>query len=295
MWTQTIPIVFGMFDAVTLGNREATSMDQIPPVIGNKDCPKPAYGDVGTLIMGPEDTRGQSCSRRTRCTMTLIAFAGAVWAFCFLVTAIAEEKMFSTAANGVPETPKTLVQEIAAIEAQIDAIQEAAIAGIPSLLPGSPQRLQALGKLLFFDKELSVNRNEACAFCHMPQTGYQGAFESLNVSSVAMPGSVRTRFALRKPPSAAYAAFSPPLYYAEKPGEGNARNASSGEISGTCVQRDCGCTARPPCKRMDRPSIRWRWQIPIRRSGRLASSPAVEWRVHFGLVARLSAGRREGD
>jgi len=138
--------------------------------------------------------------------MTLIAFAGAVWAFCFLATAIAEEKMFSTAANGVPETPKTLVQEIAAIEAQIDAIQEAAIAGIPSLLPGSPQRLQALGKLLFFDKELSVNRNEACAFCHMPQTGYQGAFESLNVSSVAMPGSVRTRFALRKPPSAAYAA-----------------------------------------------------------------------------------------
>jgi hypothetical protein len=92
MWTQTITIVFGMFDAVTLGNREATSMDQIPPVIGNKDCPKPAYGDVGTLIMGPEDTRGQSCSRRTRCTMTLIAFAGAVWAFCFLATAIAEEK-----------------------------------------------------------------------------------------------------------------------------------------------------------------------------------------------------------
>src|SRR6478735_403692 len=148
--------------------------------------------------MGPEDTRGQSCSRRTRCTMTLIALAGAVWALCFLATAIAEEKMFSIAANGVLETPKTLAQEIAAIEAQIDAIQEAAIAGIPSLLPGSPQRLQGLVKL-FSSKELSVNRNEACAFCHMPQTGYQGAFESLNVSSVATPGSVRTRFALRKP------------------------------------------------------------------------------------------------
>ena len=194
-------------------------MDQIPPVIGSKDCPKPAYGDVGTL-MGPEDPRGQSCSRRTRRTMTLNAFAGVVWALCFLAAAIAEEKIFTTAANGAPETPKTLAQEIAEIEAQIDAIQETAIAGIPSLLPGSPQRLQALGKLLFFDKELSVNRNEACAFCHMPQTGYQGAFESLNVSSVAMPGSVRTRFALRKPPSAAYAAFSAPLYFAEKPGEG---------------------------------------------------------------------------
>jgi hypothetical protein len=79
MWTQTIPIVFGMFDAVMLGNREATSMDQIPPVIGSKDCAKPAYGDVGTLIMGPEDTRGQSCSRLTRCTMTLIAFAGCLY------------------------------------------------------------------------------------------------------------------------------------------------------------------------------------------------------------------------
>ncbi len=205
--------------AVMWGNREATSMDQIPPVIGSKDRPKPAYGDVGAL-MGPEDPRGQSCSRRTRRTMTLNAFAGVVWALCFLAAAIAEEKIFTTAANGAPETPKTLAQEIAEVEAQIDAIQETAIAGIPSLLPGSPQRLQALGKLLFFDKELSVNRNEACAFCHMPQTGYQGAFESLNVSSVAMPGSVRTRFALRKPPSAAYAAFSPPLYYAEKPGEG---------------------------------------------------------------------------
>ena len=194
-------------------------MDQIPPVIGSKDRPKPAYGDVGAL-MGPEDPRGQSCSRRTRRTMTLNAFAGVVWALCFLAAAIAEEKIFTTAANGAPETPKTLAQEIAEVEAQIDAIQETAIAGIPSLLPGSPQRLQALGKLLFFDKELSVNRNEACAFCHMPQTGYQGAFESLNVSSVAMPGSVRTRFALRKPPSAAYAAFSAPLYFAEKPGEG---------------------------------------------------------------------------
>ena len=49
-------------------------MDQIPPVIGSKDRPKPAYGDVGAL-MGPEDPRGQSCSRRTRRTMTLNAFA----------------------------------------------------------------------------------------------------------------------------------------------------------------------------------------------------------------------------
>jgi cytochrome c peroxidase len=127
--------------------------------------------------------------------------------------------MFATSGRGAQEQPATLEQEIADIERQIDAIEGDAIAGIPSLLAGSPQRLPALGKILFYDKELSVNRNEACAFCHMPQTGYQGAIESINLGGVAQPGSVRTRFSFRKPPSAAYAAFSPPLFYADKPGE----------------------------------------------------------------------------
>jgi cytochrome c peroxidase len=127
---------------------------------------------------------------------------------------------FAAVVSGAEDQPKTLAREMAEIEAQIDAIETEAIAGIATLLAGSPQRLPALGKLLFFDKELSVNRNQACAFCHMPQTGYQGAIESLNIGGVAMPGSVRTRFALRKPPSAAYAAFSPPLYYADQFGEG---------------------------------------------------------------------------
>jgi cytochrome c peroxidase len=122
--------------------------------------------------------------------------------------------------SGAQQQPSKLEHEIADIEGQIDAIESQAIAGIPSLLPGSPQRLPALGKILFFDKEFSVNRNEACAFCHMPQTGFQGAIESVNLGDVAQPGSVRTRSSLRKPPSAAYAAFSPPLYYADKPGEG---------------------------------------------------------------------------
>ena len=162
--------------------------------------------------------------------------------------------MFSIAANGVLETPKTLAQEIAAIEAQIDAIQEAAIAGIPSLLPGSPQRLQGLVKLFSSTRScpLIATRHVRSATCRRRATRVLSRI--LNVSSVATPGSVRTRFALRKPPSAAYAAFSPPLYYAEKPGEGKCSQCFIGGISGTCVQRDCGCTARPQCKRMDRPS-----------------------------------------
>jgi Di-haem cytochrome c peroxidase len=63
------------------------------------------------------------------------------------------------------------------------------------------QRTFLLGKLLMFDKQLSVNRNEACAFCHMPETGFTGPISELNATTVAYPGSVRTRFSQRKPQS----------------------------------------------------------------------------------------------
>ena len=57
--------------------------------------------------------------------------------------------MFATAGRGAQDQPAPLEQEIADIERQIDAIEGNAIAGIPSLLAGSPQRLPALGKILF--------------------------------------------------------------------------------------------------------------------------------------------------
>ena len=107
----------------------------------------------------------------------------------------------------------TLQREIAQVETQVDRNEAAAFAAIPKAAPGSSQRFVALGRVLFFDKNLSVNRNTACAFCHMPQTGFQGAIEIVNKTTVNQPGSVRSRFSARKPPTAAYAAFSPPLYY----------------------------------------------------------------------------------
>src|SRR6266851_6352217 len=39
-------------------------------------------------------------------------------------------------------------------------------------------RIELLGKLIFFDRQLSVNRNEACAFCHTPQAGFTGAIQA---------------------------------------------------------------------------------------------------------------------
>jgi cytochrome c peroxidase len=141
------------------------------------------------------------------------------WMLFFTGAILLLEPILRDATGQAQDNPEAVEQAISDIETQIDKIENDAIARIPSLLPGSPERIPALGQILFFDKELSVNRNEACAFCHMPQTGYQGAIEAINLRGVAQPGSVRTRFSLRKPPSAAYAAFSPPLFYADEPGE----------------------------------------------------------------------------
>src|SRR6266478_891632 len=143
------------------------------------------------------------------------------WRLTLLLTigAVASAMLLPYTAGEAQLRQGALQQEIAEVEQQVDSIEADALATMPFLLPGSPQRVAGLGKILFYDKALSVNRNEACAFCHMPQTGFQGAIESLNKGGVAQPGSVRARFSLRKPPSAAYAAFSPPLFYAEKPGE----------------------------------------------------------------------------
>jgi cytochrome c peroxidase len=70
-----------------------------------------------------------------------------------------------------------------------------------------------LGKLLFYDRQLSVGRNEACAFCHMPEAGFAGPVSELNRTTAAYPGSVRTRFNARIPQTHGYASYSPVLHY----------------------------------------------------------------------------------
>jgi cytochrome c peroxidase len=69
-----------------------------------------------------------------------------------------------------------------------------------------------LGQALVFDKSLSVNRNEACAFCHNPATGFNGGgISEFAKAGGVMPGSVPWRTGPRVPQSMAYAAFAPAL------------------------------------------------------------------------------------
>lgn len=73
--------------------------------------------------------------------------------------------------------------------------------------------LEQVGKLIFFDTELSIHHNEACAACHAPEWGFTGPQEAINAAGAVYEGSISGRFGNRKPPSAAYATLSPILYY----------------------------------------------------------------------------------
>ncbi|HMA42286.1 MAG TPA: cytochrome c peroxidase, partial [Gemmatimonadales bacterium] len=84
-----------------------------------------------------------------------------------------------------------------------------------NLVEGSPSitaDLAALGKLIFFDENLSLNSNQSCASCHAPEAGWTGALSSTNAHGAVYEGSVPGAFGARKPPSSAYATQSPILH-----------------------------------------------------------------------------------
>ncbi len=73
--------------------------------------------------------------------------------------------------------------------------------------------LETLGKMLFFDTNLSTPPGQSCAACHAPDWGFTGPDSELNAAGAVYPGAVLTRFGNRKPPAAAYGGASPVLYY----------------------------------------------------------------------------------
>jgi cytochrome c peroxidase len=105
------------------------------------------------------------------------------------------------------------LKEIASVEAEINSIEGQTIADVKHRSLDPSQRIILLGKLLFYDQQLSVRRNEACAFCHMPETGFTGPVSALNQTAVSYPGSIRSRFGKRTPQTHTYASFAPVLHY----------------------------------------------------------------------------------
>lgn len=73
--------------------------------------------------------------------------------------------------------------------------------------------IEQVGRSMFFDQNLSVNGNQACATCHDPATGFTGSIAGVNAHGAVYEGSISGRFGNRKPPSSAYATSSPVLHY----------------------------------------------------------------------------------
>jgi cytochrome c peroxidase len=69
-----------------------------------------------------------------------------------------------------------------------------------------------------FDKNISPNRNQACASCHMPYAGFGGPIPSVNLMMIAYPGTVHFRTGKRTPQRYTYAPFFPVLQYNEAQG-----------------------------------------------------------------------------
>lgn len=77
---------------------------------------------------------------------------------------------------------------------------------------------EQLGKSIFFDTNLSINKNQACAGCHAPEVGWTGPDSEINAHGAVYEGSIPGRFGDRKPPSSGYATYSPIFYLDAKTG-----------------------------------------------------------------------------
>lgn len=75
------------------------------------------------------------------------------------------------------------------------------------------QQLIEIGKKIFFDVNLSVNKSQSCASCHDPAAGFTGPNSEINAAGAVEPGAVPERFGNRKPPSVTYTGQSPLLHY----------------------------------------------------------------------------------
>lgn len=73
----------------------------------------------------------------------------------------------------------------------------------------------SLGKVLYFDKNLSKNRTQACSTCHNPDAGFVDDRDN-GVNKQASLGDDGHSIGDRQAPSAAYAMFSPEFHYDKK-------------------------------------------------------------------------------
>ena len=168
--------------------------------------------------------------------------------------------------------------EIAQVEAEIDRIEAQTLERLAAPPDNQVQQIELLGKLMLYDKQLSVNRNEACAFCHMPETGFTGPVSEFNRTTGSYPGLRADAFQRPQAADARYAPLSPVLHY------NPVRATWSEEISGTCARPD-GDLGNPAAEQAEGPPINPvemglpdpRARFTAHRSGHIARCSRAVW------------------
>jgi cytochrome c peroxidase len=79
-------------------------------------------------------------------------------------------------------------------------------------IEGAPPGAAVLGRAIFFDEDLSLNRDQSCASCHAPEWGWTGPSSTVNAHGAVYEGSIPGAFGNRRPPTASYATLSPILH-----------------------------------------------------------------------------------
>jgi cytochrome c peroxidase len=97
--------------------------------------------------------------------------------------------------------------------AQSQALTKPTLTGQPPILQGTGyDAVRILGGLLNFDENMSVGRNTACSFCHMPYAAFGPPIPSVNLTMIAYPGSFHLRAGKRNPQRYPYSFRFPVLH-----------------------------------------------------------------------------------
>jgi cytochrome c peroxidase len=97
---------------------------------------------------------------------------------------------------------------------EANALPPSTVSGQPPTQQGAGYRaLQTLGKLMNYDENMSLFRNRACAFCHMPYAGFSGPIPSVNLTMIGYPGTAHFRAGKRTAQRYTYSPWYPVLQY----------------------------------------------------------------------------------
>ena len=147
--------------------------------------------------------------------------------------------------------------------------------------------VEALGKAIFFDENLSANANQACASCHGPEAGWTGPISDINAHGAVYEGSISGEFGNRKPPSAAYATLSP-IFYMDKKGLFVGGNFWNGRATGEKLGNPAADQAQFPFLNPVEQAL----GVPLLVDGEQAAEIAVQGTADQRQIGKGGALRR---